>query len=158
MLGGGDGAGSDGPYAAQRHAQVLGFDDDAHALGCQVRCQPVGDLFRQPFQDLRGAGEQSGDAVVGQVDAGDRRLNRALTSIVLTRMRTDSDTREYIHRRLAEGKPTREVRRCLKRNTTRQIFRTLTGRPPKTENSPVSGLTRHRSILGWMEMDHSSCE
>ncbi len=57
---------------------------------------------------------------------GDRRLNRALNTIVLTRMRTDPSTRAHIHRRLAEGKTRKEIRRCLKRYTSRQIFRTLT--------------------------------
>ena len=56
---------------------------------------------------------------------GDRRLNRALNTIVLTRMRTDPDTRAYIERRLAEGKTSKEIRRCLKRYVSRQIFRTL---------------------------------
>lgn len=56
---------------------------------------------------------------------GDRRLNRALNTVVLTRMRTDSGTRSYIERRLAEGKTSREIRRCLKRYISRQIFRTL---------------------------------
>ncbi len=56
---------------------------------------------------------------------GDRRLNRALNTVVLTRMRTDPKTRAYIERRLAEGKTNKEIRRCLKRYTSRQIFRTL---------------------------------
>ncbi|GAA4994246.1 transposase [Actinopolymorpha pittospori] len=56
---------------------------------------------------------------------GDRRLNRALNTIVLTRMRTDPHTRTYIKRRLAEGKTTKEIRRCLKRYVSRQIFRAL---------------------------------
>ncbi len=56
---------------------------------------------------------------------GDRRLNWALNTIVLTRMRTDPATRDYVARRTAEGKTSREIRRCLKRYTTRQIYRTL---------------------------------
>lgn len=56
---------------------------------------------------------------------GDRRLNRALNPIVLTRMRTDPDTRAYIERCLAEGKTNKEFRRCFKRYVSRQIFRTL---------------------------------
>ncbi|NYI76294.1 IS110 family transposase [Nocardioides panzhihuensis] len=56
---------------------------------------------------------------------GDRRLNRALHTIVLTRMRCDPTTRAYTERRRAEGKTTREIRRILKRYTTRQIYRTL---------------------------------
>ncbi len=64
---------------------------------------------------------------------GDRQLNRALNTIVLTRMRTDSDTRAYIGRRLAEGKSRKEIRRCLKRYVGRQIFRTLTAAHPTSE-------------------------
>ncbi|MDQ4114849.1 MAG: IS110 family transposase [Actinomycetota bacterium] len=56
---------------------------------------------------------------------GDRRLNRALHTIVLTRMRYDPATRAYTERRRAEGKTTREIRRILKRYTTRQLYRAL---------------------------------
>ncbi|MGH3350553.1 MAG: IS110 family transposase [Nocardioides sp.] len=56
---------------------------------------------------------------------GDRRLNRALHTIVMTRMRCDPATRSYTERRRAEGKTTREIRRILKRYTTRQLYRTL---------------------------------
>ena len=64
---------------------------------------------------------------------GDRRLNRALNTIVLTRMRTDPDTRAYVQRRLAEGKTSKEIRRCLKRYVGRQIFRTLAATHPGPE-------------------------
>ena len=67
---------------------------------------------------------------------GDRRLNRALNTIVLTRMRTDPNTRDYIERRLAEGKTKKEIRRCLKRYTGRQIFRTLTAAHPVPLRTP----------------------
>ncbi|MGA8995112.1 MAG: IS110 family transposase [Nocardioidaceae bacterium] len=56
---------------------------------------------------------------------GDRRLNWALNTVVLTRMRTDPATRDYVARRAAEGKTDREIRRCLERYTTRQIYRAL---------------------------------
>lgn len=58
------------------------------------------------------------------------RLNRALNTIVLTRMRTDPATRAYIDRRLAEGKTGKKIRRCLKRYTGRKIFRTLSAATP----------------------------
>lgn len=64
---------------------------------------------------------------------GDRQLNRAMNTIVLTRMRTDPDTRAYVQRRLAEGKTTKEIRRCLKRYVTRQIFRTLADAHPRAD-------------------------
>ena len=57
---------------------------------------------------------------------GDRALNRALHTIVMTRARCCPDTRAYITRRRAEGKTDREIRRCLKRYVTRQLYRTLT--------------------------------
>lgn len=61
---------------------------------------------------------------------GDRQLNRAINTIVLTRMRMDPATREYVERRTAEGRTKREITRCLKRYVTRQIHRTLTASPP----------------------------
>lgn len=57
--------------------------------------------------------------------SGDRQLNRAMHTIVLTRMRRDPATIAYITRRRAEGKTDREIRRCLKRYITRNIYRTL---------------------------------
>ncbi|MFE3003481.1 IS110 family transposase [Nocardia sp. NPDC059246] len=63
---------------------------------------------------------------------GDRRLNRVINTVVLTRMRADEATRAYVRRRLAEGRTQREIRRCLKRYITRQIFRTLTQISPGT--------------------------
>lgn len=61
---------------------------------------------------------------------GDRRLNRALHMAVLTRMTHDPDTREYVERRRAEGRTTKEIRRCLKRYLARHIYRTLTAAEP----------------------------
>jgi transposase len=56
---------------------------------------------------------------------GDRRLNRALHMAVITRMTHDPDTRTYVERRRAEGRTTKEIRRCLKRYLARQLYRTL---------------------------------
>jgi transposase len=64
---------------------------------------------------------------------GDRQLNRALHTIVLTRTRCDPDTKTYIDRRLAEGKTRREARRCLKRYLARHLYRILETPPsPQT--------------------------
>jgi transposase len=57
--------------------------------------------------------------------SGDRQLNRALHTIVLTRLRDDPQTRAYATRRRAEGKSIRDVRRCLKRVVARQLFKLL---------------------------------
>jgi transposase len=65
---------------------------------------------------------------------GDRRLNRALTTITIVRMRTDPATRAYVARRRAEGRTTKEIMRCLKRYITRQLFQTLTAAHPMPAN------------------------
>ena len=57
---------------------------------------------------------------------GDRALNRAIHTIALARMRRCPTTRAYVARRTAQGKTTREIRRCLKRYIARELYRTLT--------------------------------
>ncbi|WP_441781067.1 transposase [Leifsonia sp. 2TAF2] len=56
---------------------------------------------------------------------GDRQLNRALDVIARVRLSCDPTTRDYLERRLAEGKTKREIRRSLKRYIARQLFRHL---------------------------------
>jgi transposase len=58
---------------------------------------------------------------------GDRRLNRALHVVAICRSRIHRPTKDYIARRSAEGKSTREIRRCLKRYLARRFFRLLHG-------------------------------
>src|SRR5215204_1172956 len=53
-----DRVGSGGADTAKGHAQVLSFDRNADALGCEVLLQPVGDLLGQPFLDLQVSREQ----------------------------------------------------------------------------------------------------
>jgi transposase len=68
--------------------------------------------------------------------SGDRQLNRALHTIVLTRARIDPTTQAYIARRTAEGKTIREIKRALKRSVARQLFKLLetTFQQPTTAN------------------------
>ena len=40
-------------------------------------------------------------------------------------MRCDPETRAYVERRTAEGRSTKEIRRCLKRYLARRIYRQL---------------------------------
>lgn len=56
---------------------------------------------------------------------GDRALNRAIHTIVLTRWRCCPHTQNYITRRRNEGKTDREIRRALKRYVTRELYRTI---------------------------------
>lgn len=65
---------------------------------------------------------------------GDRQANRALHTIVLSRLKIDPRTRAYQDRRVAEGKTKREIIRCLKRAIAREIFRVLNPLP-EVENS-----------------------
>jgi transposase len=61
---------------------------------------------------------------------GDRQLNRALHTIVLHRRLHDPNTREYIARRIAEGKSRRDATRLLKRYVARHLFRQLEQQEP----------------------------
>jgi len=67
---------------------------------------------------------------------GDRRLNRALHMAVITRMTHDPRTRAYVERRRAEGRTTKEIRRCLKRYLARHLYRTLNSLHAAPEPGP----------------------
>ncbi|WP_217702811.1 IS110 family transposase [Nocardioides guangzhouensis] len=60
---------------------------------------------------------------------GDRQLNRALHTIVLSRIRYHQATRDYVARRTSEGKTPREIKRCLKRYIARDLYRLLEHHP-----------------------------
>jgi transposase len=61
---------------------------------------------------------------------GDRQLNRALHTIVLHRRQHDPATRNYIARRIAEGKSRRDATRLLKRYLARHLYRVLQTQEP----------------------------
>jgi transposase len=63
---------------------------------------------------------------------GDRQLNRALHTVVLHRRQHDPATRDYIARRVAEGKTTREATRILKRYLARHLYRVMQNATPLT--------------------------
>jgi transposase len=56
---------------------------------------------------------------------GDRQANAALHRIVIVRLRWHQPTKDYMARRIAEGKTTKEVIRCLKRYLAREVFAAL---------------------------------
>jgi transposase len=60
---------------------------------------------------------------------GDRQLNRALHTIVVSRRKHDRATIAYVERRRAEGRSVREAIRCLKRYLARRLFRLLEAGP-----------------------------
>lgn len=68
----------------------------------------------------------SGNTTRQRLSRGDdRRLNRALHMATVTRMTYDPETRAYVDKRRAEGRTTKEIRRCLKRYLARRIYRVL---------------------------------
>ncbi len=86
------------------------------------------------FARLAGAAPipaSSGQTIRYRLDrSGDRKLNRALHMILVTRKRSHPPTIAYIERRLAEGKTRREANRCLKRYLARSLYRLLEHGPP----------------------------
>jgi transposase len=88
------------------------------------------------FARLAGAAPipaSSGQTIRYRLDrSGDRKLNRALHMILVTRKRTHPATITYIERRLQEGKTRREANRCLKRYLARSLYRLLEHGPPHT--------------------------
>jgi transposase len=73
----------------------------------------------------------SGQTIRYRLDrGGDRRLNRALHMILVTRRRTHAPTIAYIERRIHEGKSRREAIRCLKRYLARNLYRLLENGSP----------------------------
>jgi transposase len=68
----------------------------------------------------------SGQTIRHRLDrGGDRKLNRAIHNVVLTRRRQDHETIAYIQRRTADGKTEREAIRSLKRYTARHLYRLM---------------------------------
>lgn len=61
---------------------------------------------------------------------GDRQLNRALHTVVLHRRQHDPATKDYIARRIAEGKTRRDATRLLKRYLARHLYRLLENQEP----------------------------
>ena len=61
---------------------------------------------------------------------GDRQLNRALHTVILHRRQHDPATRDYIARRIAEGKSTRDATRILKRYLARHLYRIMQNASP----------------------------
>jgi len=74
---------------------------------------------------------------------GERQLNCALHTIVLTRLKHDPATRAYAAKRAAEGKTPREIKRCLKRYVARRLFRQLEANGPA---SPIPRAPRSRTL------------
>jgi transposase len=88
------------------------------------------------FARLAGAAPipaSSGKTIRHRLDrGGDRKLNRALHTIILSRRQHDPATIAYLQRRQQEGKTSRETLRCLKRYLARSLYRHLEAMPQPT--------------------------
>lgn len=93
----------------------------------------VGDVtnFRSKaaFASLTGAAPlpaSSGMTVRHRLNRhGNRKLNFALHYVALTRCRVDPETREFMTRKMAEGKSRKEALRALKRHLSNRIYATI---------------------------------
>lgn len=56
---------------------------------------------------------------------GDRDANSAIHLIVINRLRWDTRSRDYMTRRITEGKTKKEIIRCLKRAVVRELYHAL---------------------------------
>lgn len=64
---------------------------------------------------------------------GDRQANSALWRIVIVRLQSHPETRNYMAKQQAKGKTKREAIRNLKRYTARRIWRLLNQHPPQLD-------------------------
>ncbi len=71
---------------------------------------------------------------------GNRQINATIHRIAVTRLRCHPETQDYIARKRAEGKSTKDAIRCLKRHLTRRVWHLL--RAP----TPITGETLTPSI------------
>lgn len=78
---------------------------------------------------------------------GDRRANRALYQIAVTRMSYDQRTKDYVEKRKRDGKSKKETIRCLKRYIAREVFRALR-HPFEIKGPSWKGLRPARQALG----------
>jgi transposase len=71
---------------------------------------------------------------------GNRQINAAIHRVAITRARCHPETQDYLARRKAEGKTTREAIRCLKRHLARRIWHLLQA-PHPGQGTPPSPST-----------------
>lgn len=79
---------------------------------------------------------------------GDRQANAALYRIVVVRLRWHQPTRDYLARRLTEGKSKQEIIRCLKRYVAREVFAVLTRRARTPPPRPLDSYTSVLEVPG----------
>ena len=109
---------------------------DLHGIGPLVAARfiaEVVDVRRYPNRNAFAAANGSAPlpASSGRIvrhrfnPGGNRQMNRALYTIALTQIRSDTEGRAYYERKRSAGKTKREALRCLKRRLSDIVFTTM---------------------------------
>ncbi|WP_457962603.1 IS110 family transposase [Arthrobacter sp. D1-29] len=77
---------------------------------------------------------------------GDRRANKAIHHVALVRMMSDTRTKNYVARRRAEGKSTKEIIRCVKRYIAREVYDQLIHPQPAPDAGALRTLRQTKNI------------
>jgi transposase len=111
-----------GPHAAAQLVLSWSHNGRIHSEAAFPRLAGAAPIPASPGQTIRYRLDRSRD----------RKLNRALHMILITRNAHTPATIAYIERRLKEGKTRREANRCLKHYLARSLYRLLEHGPPIT--------------------------
>ena len=111
-----------GPIVAAQLIVSWSHKDRVRSEACFARLAGVAPLPASSGQTIRHRLSRGGD----------RQLNRALHTVILHRRQHDPATRDYIARRIAQGKTTREATRILKRYLARHLYRVMQNSTPLT--------------------------
>jgi hypothetical protein len=109
-----------GPIVAAQLIVAWSHRDRIRSEACFARLAGVAPLPASSGQTIRHRLSRGGD----------RQLNRALHTVILHRRQHDPKTRDYIARRVAEGKSTRDATRILKRYLARHLYRVMQSASP----------------------------
>jgi transposase len=109
-----------GPIVAAQLIVTWSHRDRVRSEACFARIAGVAPLPASSGQTVRHRLSRGGD----------RQLNRALHTVVLHRRQHDPATRDYIARRIAEGKTARDATRILKRYLARHLYRVMQNTRP----------------------------
>jgi transposase len=117
---------------AAQQPRLLALPGVGTLTAAKLICEIAGiDRFRSPAKLARLAGvapipASSGAKHRHRLDrGGNRQLNAAVHRVAITQLRCHPAARDYIARKLTEGKTKREAIRCLKRQLVRAIFNTM---------------------------------
>lgn len=103
------------------------------SAGKLLVCDPPRFTSEAAFARCNGTAPQpasSGKTIRHRLSrGGDRQVNSAIHTIALSRSIHHTETRDYLKRKISEGKTTREAMRSLKRHLSRTLYKRLTTTP-----------------------------